>query len=90
MSALLDGVLYLRPNEKIKTKPLPNLNKKYIHRLNDFYEKYDENSDAEGEEEEEEEDEPTAKEFISEKQQEIFDLPPCELNIPQTLKILEK
>lgn len=45
VSSFIDNYLHLRVNEKIKTKQLPNLNKKFLHKLNDFYHKYDDQSD---------------------------------------------
>ena len=47
IGSFLEGTLHLRPNEKIRTKALPNLNKKFLHKLNQYYEKYDDVSDLE-------------------------------------------
>jgi hypothetical protein len=46
IGSFLENTLHLRPNEKIKTKMLPNLNKKFLHKLNEYYEKHDDVSDG--------------------------------------------
>lgn len=53
VASFLDNTLHLRHNEKIKTKPLPSLNKKFLQKLALYYDKYDDTSDLEGASDEE-------------------------------------